>query len=217
MGSRGVTDEHPSFGKAIINRVSQSAPGASLFDSEIRHQHYVVLTITHADRTRDLNRDWIHSKDVVTEVHMSEAQWASLVSAFGNGDGVSVTLAQTEHLGRIDPPPYEPRMAHTITETRGAAKRMFDAAWAALEDVEAKPTKANLRKLRQIMENAAPNVAYAARTLAEHTEGVVTKARADVEAMVAAASQRHGLDLEAGSHTAALALGAAPTEGDTDA
>lgn len=56
---------------------------------------------------------------------------------------------------------------------------------------KAHPTKANLRALRGALEGATRNVDYTTQTLDEHVEKVVTKAKADVEAMVAYA-QMHG-------------------------
>jgi hypothetical protein len=185
-------ESHPAFGMVQVTRVSQSPPGASLFDSEIRHSHYVLLRIKTADRKRDLNRDWIHSRRELVEVGMSESQWASLVSSF-NTEGVPCTIRSTPEDHMVPEPPFSPRLALSTAETGNAAHRAFDRARAALELVEEKPTKANVRALRIALDQAAPNVEYAARSLTEHTENVVEKARADIEAMVAAKAKSLGL------------------------
>jgi hypothetical protein len=74
-------EQHPAFGMIGASRVSSSPPGATLFDSDIRHQHTVTVRIATATRRRDLNHGWLHRKREFVEVEMSEAQWASFVSS----------------------------------------------------------------------------------------------------------------------------------------
>lgn len=212
MSPRGVeplgTDEHgyethPAMVQVHVNRVS-STPSQVLFDSDLKHGHYMVLKVSGASRKRDLHRDWIHGKvQPMIEIAMSFAQWAELVSST-NAGGVSATLQY--YNGELVPSmPYEPRLKMTMDEAAGAADEVFKRALVALEAAEAKPTKANLRALRLAMESAKPNVDYATKTVTEHTEAVVTKARADIEAMVGSAAERQGLALtDAGF---ALAIG----------
>lgn len=183
-------ETHPAFGKARVNRVS-STPGASLFGSEIRHSQYVVLTIERATRKRDLNRDWIHGggRLPVVEVAMSEAQWAGLVSSFGSG-GVPVTITGTEADPIVPAIPFAPRMEHSQRETRQAADKAFAEIADALAAYEAHKTAGNLRTLHYAVANAGANVEFAAKSLTEHAENVVEKARADIEAMVVSHANR---------------------------
>lgn len=44
------------------------------------------------------------------------------------------------------------------------------------------------------MNNARPNVEYAGRVMVEHTEAVVQKARADIEAFVVGKARQLGID-----------------------
>jgi hypothetical protein len=196
---------HPAFGNINMNR-SQVTPGASLFDSEIRHRNVVTMRIQGASRKRSLNRDWIHpSSRPIIEVHMSEAQWASMVSSFHDGSGTSCTITYTREDGQIPDIPFAPRMEQSMTEVKEAAHRQYEEALEALRAVEEKPTKANVRSLRIALENAASNVSYTAETMTEHAENVVQKARADIEAMVTAHAEHLGLN--AADTVAALALG----------
>lgn len=187
-------ERHPAFGKVVLSRVS-ATPGASLFDSEIRHGTYVTVKVMGASRERTLNRDWIYTagSETLVEFALSTAQWADLVSSFGNGDGVPCTLQYSQADGVLPAIPFEPRLALSQAETRSAAHRAFEHIEEVFADVEAKPTKANLRKLRAAIENAPKNVEFAARSLTEHTEKVVTKARADIEAMLETAARSRGL------------------------
>lgn len=182
-------ETHPAFGMAHINRVS-STPGAVLFDSELRHQHYISLTVSRATRKRDLKRDWIHGGRDIIKIAMSEAQWAQLVTST-NSEGTPVTLIRTETDDFVPDLPYEPRMAVQLDEVRKATEEVLVHIRTALDAYEAHPTKAGLRSLRAALENASRNTVYTAKALSEHVENTVTRARADIEAMVSFAAQHN--------------------------
>lgn len=203
-----TTDEHgaevhPAFGKVLMNR-SQVHPGASLFDSEILHQQVVTLRIEGATRNRDLNRDWIHPHKPIIEISMSEAQWASMVSSFHDGGGTSCTVTWTREDGQIPRLPFAPRLQQSMDEVRGAAQQTFAKIKEARDTYEAHKTAANLRALHFAIENATSSVTFAAKSLNEHAENVVQKARADIEAMVTARAEHLGLN--ASDTVAALEL-----------
>jgi hypothetical protein len=192
-------ERHPAWGLIGASRVQSSAPGAVLFDSDIRHMHTVVLRLHGAIRQRSLNRDW-HGADQrasIVEVEMSEAQWASFVSSMNVGDGVPCTIrARAKYDGDYNVPeaPYDPRLAESMEEVRNAADKSLEAIREAFAAVEAKPTKANIRNLGIVLRNAPSNMTFAAKSLSEHAENVVQRARADVEAMVLSKAQQLGLD-----------------------
>lgn len=203
-------ETHPAFGHIHANRVS-SNPSVSLFDSEILHSHYVVLSIQTAERKRDLSRDWIHpSLDPLIEVAMSEAQWASLVSSM-NAGGTPCTIQSRETQRLVPDLPYEPRMAQSIAEVREAYDKSLGKAKAAMAAYDAldpkapaKERRAALAELRQAINYAEGNGVFAAESLSEHVEGVVTRAKADIEAMVAAHVERLGID--AANYTGPLSI-----------
>ena len=185
-------ENHPSFGMISASRVS-SNPARALFDSEIKHHHYIVLSIGAAKRKRDLNHDWLHTTTAYVEVAMSESQWASFVSSMNTtGSACTIQTLPGNHL--IPAAPYSPRLEQSTAYVKGAAAKMFEGVQAAFQAVKEKPTKANLRDLEIALQNAVPNVEYAAKSMTEHVENVVTKARADIEAMVINANQL-GIDV----------------------
>lgn len=196
------SETHPAFGMVHLTRPSAS-PGAVLFDSEITHQRYVSMTITAATRRRSLNRDWIHDGPRKIEVAFSEAQWAQMVSSIGSS-GTSCTIQWTEQDGRLPGLPHQPRLALSEAETRSAAERQYARVAEALALVEEKPTKANIRALRMAVDSAGSNMEFAARSLTEHAEEVVTKARADIEAMAVLAARDMGLPEAAAPRLLAL-------------
>lgn len=191
-------EAHPAFGTIQVSRHSVT-PGAVLFDSDIRHRHTVVITISTATRKRDLNRDWIHTGEHLTEVEMSEAQWASFVSSMGS-QSVPVTLRSTETNRMLPELEYDPRLAHSITEVKGAANKTFDRIKAAVAAFDALDSKATAKEKREAMSairsatiNAESNIAFVAQSLTKHAENVVQRSRADIEAMAIQASNRLGL------------------------
>lgn len=191
-------DVHPAFGQAQVSRYS-STPGAVLFDSDIRHGHSVVLTISTASRKRDLSRDWIHEGRQITQIEMSEAQWASLVSSMGSS-GVPVTIRSTETNYMVPGLPYDPRLAHSMKEVKEAADKTFgriEAMMAAYDTLDSKATAKEKRQaladLRTAVAHARANISFTSQSLVEHAENVVQRSRADIEAMAMQAAEEMGL------------------------
>lgn len=189
-------ESHPAWVLIGASRVSQSPPGQALFDSDIRHQHYVVVTLKRAERKRDLNHDWKHGRETIVEVAMSEAQWASFVSSMNTGDGVPATLQwdATQENPMVPGVPYAPRLQVSMEEVHGAAwkaQKKVEDAFAAYKE---KKSAANLRDLEIAIGHMTPNMDFAARSLSEHAENVVQRARADIESFVVAKAKQLGLD-----------------------
>jgi hypothetical protein len=211
---------HPAFGMISAGRMS-STPGQVLFQSDIKHQHTVRITINRASRKRDLNMDWVHPKNELIEVELSEAQWASFVSSM-NTTGVPCTIRRTEDEVSVPGLDYDPRLAHSMREVKDAAAKTFGKIREAMQAYEkaladkapAKERNEKLRALHFAIENSGANMTFAAKTLVEHTENVVQRARADIEAMVAAEATRLGL--EAGQARTLLELPAMPGEDEGD-
>jgi hypothetical protein len=209
-------EEHPAFGQIHAHRVS-STPGVTLFDSDIKHGNSVRITINRAVRKRELSQDWIFGRDELIEVELSEAQWAGFVSSM-NTSGVPCTIRRTETDWNIPELEYDPRLAHSMGEVKGAAVKTFGKIREALADYEkavaekagAKIIKEKLRVLHFAVENSGANMHFAAKVLVEHTENVVQKARADIEAMVTQKAVQLGLT--AGQAEGLLELPAMPGE-----
>lgn len=188
-------ETHPSFGKVTVSRV-HSNPGAFLFDSSTQHSEYVVVTLHEADRIRDLHHDWIHPGKDVVEIAMSLAQWGDFVSSFGQGSGTSVTITRKGY-ETIPGADHESRLAVTAKEVAGAAKESTEAIVKASQAVsEAFARKAGraemsrlLNDLKHVTENVPSNMKFAGDTLTKHAEEVVSRAKADIEAMHIRAAQ----------------------------
>jgi hypothetical protein len=224
-------EQHPAWMTIGAARVSHGPPGTYLFDSDIRHQHTMRVTIRMAGRRRDLHHDWIHGGREVLEIEMSEAQWASFVSTTNVGTGVPCTgvfagKMPIEEWGYIPSFPFESRFAVTMGETRRAAHEAFDeiqealAAYVtALENkAGAKERNAALDELKGVVRNAVPNVNYAGKRVTEHGETVVNKMKSDIEGYVLAVARQLDLDprvLGSADQLPALVIEAA-VDDDTD-
>lgn len=190
VNARGF-EEHPAFAMLSASRVSASH-GVTLFDSDIQHRQTIRIRLHTAARGRNLNRDWIQGEDQLFEVELSEAQWASFVSSM-NTSGVPATLRWRAGAGDSPDLPYAPRLGESMAEVRSATTKALaniKAARDAYEEaISQKLGAAIIRERRKTLhyaiENAEGSMVFAADSLSEHFEGVVQKARADIEAMVA--------------------------------
>lgn len=195
------TERHPAYGSLRVGRITTN-PGVTLFDSDLQHTQLVRITLSGSTRSRDLHRDWLNATERLVEIDMSEAQWAALVSSL-NTSGVPVTIRGLPGQMNIDGLEYAPRLAASMAETADAADLAFDAiqaAMAAYDALDAKgPAKERreaLSKLRSVIANSTANVNFAGEQMRTHVEDVVTRARADIEAMVTAHANNLGLEAD---------------------
>lgn len=190
----GRNDTHPAFGVATVAR-SHGTP-RTLFQSDLRHNDTIHLTISTADRTRELNHDWTHPNKVLVEVEMSLAQWGALVSSIGIGSGVPVTLRSRETDYQIPLIPFEPRLAESVSEVKSATRKTFERAKVTFEALqEAINSKRGVKEVREALrthaaslEHAEGNAEFAVKSLQGAAESVVSQARADIEAHILTAS-----------------------------
>ncbi len=195
-----VVHSHPAYGMIAASRVS-SNPGAVLFDSDIRHGHYVTVKIETCTRHRNLMRDWFFGRKRLIEVAMSEAQWASFVSSM-NTSGVPCTITARENDPFIPELPYEPRLRESMDEVTNAASKATERIEAAFAEVQEvfdgnggkKAMREALHSLRHAMGSVRSNMKFAGDSLEEHAENVVQKARVDIEAMVLSKAEQIGLE-----------------------
>jgi hypothetical protein len=193
-----IREKHPAFATASVTR-SSGTPRA-LFQSDLRHHETITLTINEADRTRNLNRDWVHPTRQVVEIEMSLAQWGSLVSSMGLGSGVPVTLRWQQNKGHLPLLPYAPRIQKNLDEVHGAIGKMLDRARGTLDVlVDAIEQKKGVRAVREALNNhsrtlgsAESNAGFAVTSMAEAAEFVTSQARADIESHILQAQQLTG-------------------------
>jgi hypothetical protein len=197
-GDGRIRETHPAFAVVAVTR-SSGTPRA-LFQSDLRHQETITLTISEADRIRDLNHDRVHPTRELIEIEMSLAQWGSVVSSMGIGSGVPVTLRRRETLGRVALLPHLPRIRKNLDEVNSAVDKLLERAVASFTELstaieEKKGVKAIREALRThgfSLSHAKNNAAFAVTSLAEAAEFITSQARADIEAHILAASRLTG-------------------------
>lgn len=208
-------ETHESWVLIRANRVQSN--GTRLFGSEINHNHFIHVAVSRCVRKRSLKHDSLFDTKLLLDVSMSEAQWGAFVSSFGHGSGVPATLTHLDGVGQIPSAPFESRLEESAREVREAGTEAIAVVKERFDDLEAafergagkKELREKIRNLKSGVAHVPANMEFAATSLTEHAENVVTKARADIEAMVAHAGANQ---LEAPE---ALLLGAGkePTDG----
>lgn len=194
-----LREEHPAFALASI--VRGHGTSRTLFQSDTRHTNTVTLRISHADRTRHLNRDWVHPTNELIEVEMSEAQFGALVSSAGSGSGVPVTL-RSEGSNLTPDLPYQPRIAESLDEVEkavdGALAKVYDTLAELAEAIESKAgvraVREAMRKHQSAVAHVKANSSFAVTSLSEASEKLVNAAYADIEAHALRAAQNLNID-----------------------
>lgn len=215
MAARG-SEVHPSWVSVRVNKASVSPPGAALVGSDIRHQHVVVLTVSEMSRSRELHSTWWHEEKEIIKVAMSEAQFAAVITSFGDGSAKPATLWR--HDGELIPQvrddPGSKEIRQAVAETESSAE---DAVAHLAEKVaelnaliESGAGKRQIREaatgLTHHVNNLPQNLSFAATQLQRTVETVVTKARYDIEAIVE--SRARALGIEPGQVVLELGVGA---------
>jgi hypothetical protein len=196
-GDRGeVTRRHPAFG--MIGAYRSTGGYVRLFGSHVEHGSFVTIKLCTAEERFDLHHEWFHADKVVAEVRLSEAQWATFVTAMNVGDGVPCTMSlvpagdfELYAPPAIEDQSFEEKRHADIEEmTRKNLQALTEtvAEFGAMLGRSKPPTKAELHVIRAKLERAvghAPaNYAFAAKSASDHIEHVVTDAKATLHAQI---------------------------------
>ncbi|RLL18242.1 hypothetical protein D9K77_10125 [Klebsiella pneumoniae] len=198
---------HPAFGLVRVGRVSSS--GTNLFDSDIDHSELIELTFHRAAIERDGYSYRItksEDRSALMVVQLSAAQWAAMVSSFGVGEGVPCTLSSIRdgrlvHLPEIEKAEtmherFSKDIAARVRKDVADIENLVDQLGALIAT-----GKAGKRDLRAIYEslsraviNLPGNMAFGAELTQEAVDNIVSAGKAEVEAYVAGAAMRLGLE-----------------------
>lgn len=198
-GHEDYTETHPSFGVVQISRGHGS--DITLFGSSIKHNDVITLTVLHAERNRGLHRDWIHSKQHIVEVEMSNEQFAAMITHLNSGDGTPCTLRSIEGQ-RIPRAAYVNPNTEFREEFNDKAREVGKALDSVISDFERQLSAGRLSvtamrdilgRLQSARQNVVANMPFVADQFATHMEHVVTEAKSAVEDFVATSIERAGL------------------------
>lgn len=184
-GSEGTEFSHPSFGTIGAFRTSGSKV---LFNSDFKHQNYMVIKISGATLTRSLNSDWVHGRlDGSVEVAMSEAQWATFVSSPNIGSGVPCTIERWngETVPGL-PEPVDRREqfgAELMRRQERACEHLAQLETAIAASGLSQKKQAELASLAQAAaRDIGSNSRFVAERFDEHMEETTERAKMEVNA-----------------------------------
>lgn len=191
-------EEHPSFGTIRVSRVQGHA---RLFQCSVDTGQSIRITISTAQRNRNLARDWVFSGKELIEVEMSCNQFAEMITHLNCGDGTPCTLKHINR-NRIPEPPQHHIREKYVEEFDSCMKDVHEAC-NAVADLEAvldasKVSKAYRAKIVHLFESMSrkiwDSVPFIHSQFNEKMGHVVTEAKAEVEAFVESKIRSLGID-----------------------
>lgn len=82
--------EHESYGMIDVSRFSGN--NSQFFGSDLSHNGGISITICNAEKARNLNSDWFHSKDELIRIELSHNQFVDAITSGMNTSGVPCTI-----------------------------------------------------------------------------------------------------------------------------
>jgi len=198
---------HPAFGLVRVGRVNSS--GTNLFDSDIDHRELIELTFHTAAIEQDGYSNRVtkgEDRSPLLVARLSAAQWAAMVSSFGVGEGVPCTLSKIRdgklvHLPEIEKSEtmherFSKDIAARVQKDITGIESIVDKLGSLI--ASGKIGKRDLRdiydSLSSAVTNLPGNMAFGAELTQEAVDKIVASGKAEVEAYIAGAAMRLGLE-----------------------
>lgn len=190
-------ETHPSFGLVSISRVSG---GRRLFESPFEHQHFITLSISHADRSReDLHYNHIMPCGEIVEIAMSEVQFAQMVTSLNMGVGTPCTIAHLE--GEIIAEPGKDQtkehFAHEarehFTDLAGMAAELEKLTNMSPKEVKAEHRERMRFLALKIHQSVTSSMDFFHEQFQKTMDKVVVAAKNEIQAHLANIVQKTGL------------------------
>ncbi len=203
----GERHTHPAFGVISVAKGTAGQGGIVLFGSDLNHRSVLTVTVSTATLDRHLNRDWLHSETDVIQFQMSEAQWASFVSAQG-GAAIPITFerrpaddAPTQLIPQIEK--HETLIETFEREVREKCEGYIATATELADRLkqcseEGKMNKGTMKELLAMATKLSvgmPNsMGFVQKQMREAMEKNVTAGKIEMEAFVDDLAKRKGLE-----------------------
>jgi hypothetical protein len=196
-GDVSITTSHPAFGQVVITR---SSGNSELYGSDFIHHNTIRLEVRHSEQIREISHTWNFPKGTIVEFELSEAQWATLVSAIGMGSGVPCTIRYTEKDGQIPHLPRTDTRKMFDEELKTQLAKMSERIKTSITEVEANVAglskakrDAILNSLHRLEQDVRSSLPYIARQFDAHMETTVEKSKTEIHAYMNNAMRNTGL------------------------
>jgi hypothetical protein len=179
-----TTSTHPAYGQISASRVSGGH--GMLYGSDFLHRSYVAIRIKRPEPHRDLSSDWHYAGKELIEVMLSEAQWATFVSAINVGEGVPCTIDHV--LGEPAPSiPHRTQDDDFKNEVRVKLKRSMATLQGLLERAQSHTSGLSKAKaadltgpIKSVIQELQLNLPFVADCFDEHVEEKIEKAKVEM-------------------------------------
>ena len=187
----GKKEKHPSFGMLSFSRIN-SSHGQVLHGSDLTHGTFIKMELRHGSKERGLSHDWYFAENLVSEVWLSQNQFAELITSMNMGDGIPVTLVRTEKEGEIEQPSFE-----SVTELhKNEFKEQTEEVAQDAEDllslvsdllsgsgtVKKADRNAIINKAEKVVREIKANMPYMEKSFREAMDKTVVDAKGTIEA-----------------------------------
>ena len=202
----GTITRHPAFGLVSVNRTHGT--GTRLFASDLSHQEVITMSF-HAAEEHELDGSIRQRRNrksgTLLSVSLSPAQWATMITSFGMGDGVPCTLdtIRTEGFQRL------PHIGHKESVRERYDRQIKEAAERQLVKINEKMAdlaalvakgKAGKRDLEEVYSGLANaighlpgNLAFSTELMQESMDKIVSAGKAELEATAVGVAMRLGV------------------------
>lgn len=204
-----MVETHPSYGLVHVGHYTTTPP-QNFFGSSVRHSAGVSLTISLAQKSRDLSNTWYSSRDEVIKIDMTGAQWTELLALFNHGSGVPCTISHVNKSALEDyedtlvPPcpetnerqEIESEFRRAMADTASGVSKLIERA----QELQSKPsiTKADRKEFLDIANNIKCKIdcvlPFIHAQFNEAMDGIVVNAKHDLELFANQLIRQAGLD-----------------------
>lgn len=188
----GEKENHESYGLLSIGRMSSNMK-INLFGSSIKHMDTIRLTISRAEKERELNQDFYFPREKLIEIEMSPTQFAEAITTLNHGSGVPITIRMVE--GKImENCPEEDKRKQFEDEFDGEIKKLCynikkltERTKEILNDKKP-PNKAEkkemLNEIFKLEQTINTTIPFISGQFNEQMDRTVLEAKGEVEAFV---------------------------------
>lgn len=186
--------DHPAFGSVVVTRPQSNKRDTQLFGTRVPVSSYISIRIHEASEVRGLQGSRHQTGKYITQIDMSEAQFASLFGAVGQGNGVPCTIRyrQTGEFVKVpeidDFSLAEDRSRHIreMTERKMAKLKEAVAKLDAILATSGSVKRSDLKDIRSDLlhgvDYAGGDFQFAARALDEHLADTMAEIQQELHA-----------------------------------